>query len=144
MLERLPRDSLAWRPHPKSRSLGEITAHITRLPDLFIGKLTGPEFDHDSYRSPPTDIVAEIVQAFDRSISGAAEQLKALSDEQRLTPWRYRSRERVIFEMPRLAVIRAAALNHVIRRRGHLSVCLRLLGVPLPPVYGPTADEPVD
>lgn len=69
--------------------------------------------------------------------------LKMLSDERMLAPWRYRYGEQLIFEMPRLVVLRTTALNHLIHHRGQLSVYLRLLNVPLPSIYGPTADEPL-
>ncbi|HKC64079.1 MAG TPA: DinB family protein [Pyrinomonadaceae bacterium] len=141
MLERVPQDSLAWKPHEKSRTLGEIAAHIANLPGLFIATLNGEEFDRYEYQSV-TDTVADILGTFDRNISRSLEVLKTLSDERMLTPWRYKYGEQVIFEMPRLVVIRTTALNHLIHHRGQLSVYLRLLDVPLPPVYGPTADEP--
>ncbi len=81
------------------------------------------------------------MKTFDSNVSSALERLGILSDNQLLAPLRYRYGEHVIFEMPRLAVVRALALNHLIHHRGQLSVYLRLLDVPLPSVYGPTADE---
>jgi uncharacterized damage-inducible protein DinB len=143
MLERVPQDSLAWKPHEKSRTLGEIAAHIANLPGVFITPLNRDEFDHNDYKSAATDSVSDILETFDKNISSAAERLKTLSDERLLTSWRYKYGEQVIFEIPRLAVIRVMALNHLIHHRGQLSVYLRLLNVPLPPVYGPTADEPL-
>jgi uncharacterized damage-inducible protein DinB len=142
MLERVPQDSLAWKPHGKSRTLGEIAAHIADLPGLFIATLNRDECDRYDYQAV-SDTVPDILEAFDRNISGAFEALKTLSDERLLAPWRYKYGEQVIFEMPRLVVIRTTALNHLIHHRGQLSVYLRLLDVPLPPVYGPTADEPM-
>lgn len=143
MLELVPQDSLTWKPHEKSRTLGEIAAHIANLPGLFITPLDRDEFDRNDYKPAATDSVSDILETFDRNISGALEVLKAQSDERLLTSWCYKYGERVIFEMPRLAVIRALALNHLIHHRGQLSVYLRLLNVPLPSVYGPTADEPL-
>jgi len=140
MLDRVPQDSLAWKPHEKSRTLGEIAAHIANLPGLFIATLNQDEFDRHDYQSA-VDTVADILDTFDRNISSALEVLKTQSNERLLTPWRYKYGEQVIFELPRLVVIRTTALNHLIHHRGQLSVYLRLLNVPLPPVYGPTADE---
>lgn len=140
MLERVPQDALAWKPHEKSRTLGEIAAHIANLPGLFIATLNQDEFDRYDYKAA-TDTVADILDTFDRNISNALEVLKTQSNERLLAPWRYKYGEQVIFEMPRLVVIRTTALNHLIHHRGQLSVYLRLLDVPLPPVYGPTADE---
>jgi uncharacterized damage-inducible protein DinB len=142
MLERVPEASLAWRPHEKSRTLGEMAAHVANLPGLFIATLDRDEFDRFDYMAE-TDTVAGILETFDRNISAGLEVLKTQPDERLLGAWRYRYGERVIFELPRLAVVRAMALNHLIHHRGQLSVYLRLLDVPLPSVYGPTADEPL-
>jgi uncharacterized damage-inducible protein DinB len=145
MLERCPQDSLAWQPHEKSMTLGRLAAHIANLPRLLIATLNEDEFDTNDLRaqSPPADNVSSILEAFDKTNSEALESLKTQSNERLLTPWRYRNGEQVIFEMPRLAVIRFVVLNHIIHHRGQLSVYLRLLNVPLPSVYGPTADEPL-
>jgi uncharacterized damage-inducible protein DinB len=142
MLARVPPDSLLWQPHSKSRTLGEIAAHIANLPGLFIATLNQDEFDRHDYQSS-VDTVAEILDTFDRNVGSAFAVLKTLSDDRLLTPWRYKYGEQVIFELPRLVVIRTTALNHLIHHRGQLSVYLRLLNVSLPPVYGPTADEPM-
>ncbi len=141
MLERVPPGALAWRPHEKSRTLGEIAAHIANLPGLFITPLDRDEFDRYEYKPVATDSVTDILATFDKNIASAMERLNTLSDERWLAPWRYKYGEQVIFELPRLAVIRMMALNHLIHHRGQLSVYLRLLDVPLPSVYGPTADE---
>ena len=142
MLERVPQGSLAWKPHEKSRTLGEVAAHIANLPGVFITPLDRDDFDRNDYQpGAVVDSLADILETFDKNISSALEMLKTLSDERLLASWRYRYGEQVIFEMPRLAVIRLMALNHLIHHRGQLSVYLRLLNVPLPPVYGPTADE---
>jgi len=140
ILERVPPDSLAWKPHEKSRTLGEIAAHIANLPGLFIATLDRDEFDRHTYEAV-TDTVADILQTFERNISSSLAVVKALTDDRLLASWRYTYGEQLIFEMPRLVVIRTTALNHLIHHRGQLSVYLRLLNVPLPPVYGPTADE---
>lgn len=143
MLERAPEGSLAWRPHEKSRTLGEIASHIANLPGLFITTLDRDEFDRDDYKAAPTDNLKDILDAFDKNVANALPVLKTLSDEKMLASWRYRYGEQVIFEMPRFVVVRTTALNHLIHHRGQLSVYLRLLNVPLPSVYGPTADEPL-
>jgi uncharacterized damage-inducible protein DinB len=140
MLERVPQDALAWKPHEKSRTLGEIAAHLANLPGLFIATLNRDEFDRNEYQSA-VDTIPDILATFDVNLASALEVLKTQSDEQMLTPWRYKYAEQVIFEIPRLAVIRVMALNHLIHHRGQLSVYLRLLNVALPPVYGLTADE---
>ncbi len=140
MLERVPQASISWRPHARSRTLGEIATHIAGLPGVFIAPLLQDEFDHDTYVAPAAT-VGDIVATFDRNVVRAHETLNALSEKQLLEPWRYRFGERVIFELPRFVVIRTSGLNHLIHHRGQLSVYLRMLDVPLPSVYGPTADE---
>jgi uncharacterized damage-inducible protein DinB len=145
LLERVPQEQLAWQPHAKSMTLGRLAAHIANLPGMIIGALSGDELDAGDLKSqsPPEDNVPSIVAAFDEKIARVLELLKTQSDERLLTPWRYVNGEQVIFEMPRLAVIRLVGINHIIHHRGQLSVYLRLLDVPLPSVYGPTADEQV-
>ncbi|HEY7727980.1 MAG TPA: GNAT family N-acetyltransferase [Candidatus Eisenbacteria bacterium] len=140
MLERVPPGSLGWRPHDKSRTLGELAGHIAGLPGLFLASLEEDELDHDSYRSDVGTADA-ILATFDRNVARAHETLARLSDERFHAPWRYRYGDRVIFEMPRLVVARTAGLSHLIHHRGQLSVYLRLLGVPVPGAYGPSADD---
>jgi len=119
---------------------GELTAHVANLPGLFIATMNQDEFDHHSYNSA-VETTEDIVKTFEKNIADAHEVLKSLSDERLLALWRYRYGEQTIFEMPHLLVIRTSGLNHLIHHRGQLSVYFRLLDVPLPPVYGPTADE---
>jgi uncharacterized damage-inducible protein DinB len=143
LLERVPQDSLPWQPHEKSMTLGRLAAHIAGLPLLLAAALTLDEYDTNDLRaqSPSADSVSSILEAFDKNNAQALESFKTLSDERLLTPWRYRNGEQLLFEMPRLAVIRFVVLNHIVHHRGQLSVYLRLRDVPLPSVYGPTADE---
>ncbi len=144
MLARVPSDSLAWRPHEKSRTLGEVAAHIAHLPGIFIARLDADEFDRNDYRpAASTDEVRGILETFEKNVADAVRQLKQMTNEQLMASWRYKYGERVIFELPRLTVIRAMAFNHLYHHRGQLSVYLRLLNVPLPSIYGPTADEPL-
>jgi len=141
LLERVPPDALAWRPHAKSRPLGELAGHIADLPGLFLAHLHEDGLDRATFGFA-TGTVADIVAAFDRNVARGRAVLGALSDERLLAPWRYTHGARVIFELPRLIVVRTTALNHLIHHRGQLTVCLRLLDVPLPGSYGPTADDP--
>jgi uncharacterized damage-inducible protein DinB len=143
LLERVPQDSLQWQPHEKSMTLGRLAAHIASLPRLLVAALTLDEYDTNDLKahSPSAESVSSILEAFDKNIAEALESLKTLSEEGLLTLWRYRNGEQVLFEMPRLAVIRFVVLNHIVHHRGQLSVYLRLRDVPLPSVYGPTADE---
>jgi len=142
MLEHLPEDSLDWRPHSKSRTLGEIAAHIANLPGVFLATIDADEFDRNEY----TFFVegkSDILDIFDKNTAKGLTALEGQSDASLMGNWRYRVGETTIFEMPRIAVIKAMCLNHLIHHRGQLSVYLRLLDIPFPGMYGPTADEAV-
>jgi uncharacterized damage-inducible protein DinB len=140
ILQRVPEESFNWKPHEKSRTLGEISGHIANLPGLFIAALAKNELDRFTYKSN-VDNVNNILDTFDKNVFNSLDILKIISDEMMLSKWTYRYGEKVIFELPRFVVIRTTALNHLIHHRGQLSVYLRLLNISLPPVYGPTADE---
>jgi len=140
MLERVPADKLAWKPHAKSRALGDVAAHVAGIPGIFLANIAQDGFDQATFQAAGPS-VPEIVAAFDRNIARAHEALAALPAERLPESWCYRRGEHVIFELPRFVVMRTSALNHMIHHRGQLSVYLRLLDVPLPSVYGPTADE---
>lgn len=140
ILERIPDDSLDFRPHEKSRTLGEIASHIANLPGLFLAPLDRDEFDRGDY--PQTiAAISDPAERLTRNSVDALRTLQSLTNDVLISSWRYKSGDAVIFEMPRLAVIRAMALNHLIHHRGQLSVYLRMLGIPLPGAYGPSADE---
>jgi uncharacterized damage-inducible protein DinB len=141
MLERIPEPSLGWKPHEKSRTLGELGGHIARIPAFFIASLHQSAFDRTTYEPGDAGSPAAIVAEFDRNIADARQVLQRLSENDMMSAWRYLVGGAVIFELPRIAVIRGMGINHLIHHRGQLSVYLRLLNVALPPVYGPTADE---
>jgi uncharacterized damage-inducible protein DinB len=145
MLERVPEDKLAWRPHEKSMTLGRLAGHIAELPSLVVAAVNLDELDFGGGNFQPftaTD-VSGLLEKFDTNIAAAAEALEGQTDDHLLKTWRLRRGEQVIFELPRVAVLRSMGLNHIIHHRGQLSVYLRLLDVPLPSVYGPTADEAI-
>jgi len=143
MLERLPEDALAWKPHEKSMSMGHLAVHIARLLQLLEIIVHQDDFDVASgqFSAPEPDSVAGILQLFDGALATAVQALKDLPDEKLTALWRLEMGEQIIAEMPRASFIRSMVLSHVIHHRGQLSVYLRLQNVPLPPVYGPTADE---
>lgn len=143
ILERVPEASFGWKPHEKSMSLGRLAAHVAELPELIVPALTRPEFDFGSGDFKPFNpqSTAELLEKFDRNIETAAALLERQPDESMGEGWRLRSGDHVLFEMPRALVVRFVGLNHVIHHRGQLSVYLRMLDVPLPSIYGPSADE---
>ena len=143
VLERVPEASFGWKPHEKSMTLGRLAGHVAELPSLIVPALTQPEFDFASGVFKPFDArgTAELLEKFDRNVETTAGLLEKQSDDTMGEPWRLRNGEHVLFEMPRGMVVRFIGLNHVIHHRGQLSVYLRMLDVPLPSIYGPTADE---
>ena len=144
MLERVPEESLAWKPHEKSMTLGRLAAHVAGIYGTwFKMTLSQDEFDLADSLPLKAESVSDILEAFDQNVSGAVELLQAQSDERLFTTWRLKRGGQVLFELPRWAVLRSMVINHIIHHRGQLSVYLRLLNVPLPSVYGPTADEPL-
>ncbi len=144
MLERVPQESLAWQPHEKSMTLGRLAAHVAGLHGTWLKTaLTQDEFDLADSLPLKAESVSDILEAFEQNVSAAIELLQAQSDERLFTTWRLTRGGQVLFEMPRWAVLRSMVINHIIHHRGQLSVYLRLLDVPLPSVYGPTADEPM-
>lgn len=145
MLERVPSDKFEWKPHEKSAPLGRLAGHIAQLPILLMAALTQDElnFDPESFDpSPMPESVPNLLETFDKNIADAVGLLLTNADENLEDMWRLRSGERIFMEKPRAAMIRWV-ISHIAHHRGQLSVYLRLLDVPLPPVYGPTADEPM-
>lgn len=145
-LERVPEDRLDWKPHPRSTSLGGLATHLANLPSWTVETIGSDEFDMapdggEPDRVPEARSVAEAVETFDRNVEEARAALEGASDERLRGPWTLRHGRETIFTMPRLAVIRSMVLNHIIHHRAQLGVYLRLNEVPVPQIYGPTADD---
>jgi uncharacterized damage-inducible protein DinB len=144
LLERVPQQALEWRPHEKSMTLGRLASHLAELPQWASMTIDRNELDLNTL--PPTGLnsssVQEILEVFDKSIADASESLKGLSDQKLMELWRLRRGDKVFFELPKIAVLRSVVFNHQVHHRGQLSVYLRLQDVPVPSIYGPSADEP--
>lgn len=146
VLERIPDDKLDWRAHPKSNTIGWNANHIADLPGWSTSIVTQSEYNFappggEMYKTPSFKTTKEIVEAFDRNVAKARAALASIKDESVNDPWTLRGGERVIFTMPRSAVIRSFLMNHIIHHRAILSVYLRLNDVPVPGLYGPSGDE---
>ena len=143
LLERIPRDRLDWRPHPKSMTLGQLALHVAQVPGAFAAILAadGVDFATMGFGTPNPADTAELLVALDRSLVGARRWLAQLDEAQATALYHARLAERELFALPRLALVRTLMFNHWYHHRGQLCVYLRLLDVPLPPIYGPTADE---
>jgi len=142
LLERVPDDKLAWQPHAKSMSLAGLATHLTNLPNW--GATILNDLSFDLAEAPPVlqpkRSRAEILDAFD----AAAKQTRAAldkTDAELMAPWSLRRSGHEVFTMPRVAAFRTFVLYHVVHHRGQLSVYLRLNDVPVPAIYGPSADE---
>jgi uncharacterized damage-inducible protein DinB len=141
-LERVRPEALGIRPHEKSWTLGELATHIARLPSWVVSTLTSDEFDMTGVeRGKAIDSVDEILAEFDRNVAEAKAALAETSDERFMSPWTLKQGERVVFSMPKAAVVRSFSFNHIIHHRGQLTVYLRLAGLKVPGMYGPSADE---
>jgi uncharacterized damage-inducible protein DinB len=142
LLERLPEASFAWKPHPRSMSLQDLSWHLATIPAWIAAGLLLDGADLSTRaKLPAPDSAGAIVEAFASHCAAAKSAMSQLDDAQALGGWSLSSGGMKILEMPRIAFLRNILLNHSIHHRGQLSVYLRLLDVPLPPIYGPTADE---
>ena len=141
LLERVPADKLGWKPHPKSRSLGELAMHVAGVMGMAEKIASSDEFSPSSSAPPPVTSIQEILAAFEKNVRASEEALGKLSEQALMGDWRFVFRGKELFRKPRVAGLRTNVLNHLYHHRGQLSVYLRLLEVPVPVVYGPTADE---
>lgn len=143
LLGRVPEASMSWAPHSRAFSLGALVSHLAELPHWGAQILASAEYDFDAatggHRVRAT--MSEVLDRFDRHLAELRDALTARSTTELHAPWTLRRGTRVISTMTRLDAVRRFALHHLVHHRGQLTVYLRLLDVPLPPIYGPTADE---
>jgi uncharacterized damage-inducible protein DinB len=142
MLERVPDGKDDWRPHVKSRSLDELATHIAQLPGFGIMMLTRDEYDGGTRApEPKPGCCSERVEIFDE-VSGEFRRLvKEMTWDQAMSPWTLKFRGQTVFSAPRANLIRSAMITHLAHHRAQLGTYLRMLDVPLPSSYGPSADE---
>ncbi|RYY87223.1 MAG: hypothetical protein EOO15_12510 [Chitinophagaceae bacterium] len=143
MLERIPFNDTQWKPHAKSFAIGPLANHVADLVNWVAFTLGSEGIDWAEFKYQPENATSseQLVAIMDKNLEASVKALEAATDEQLMAPWTMRNGEQVFFTMPRIAVIRTFALNHMIHHRAQLSVYLRLLDVPVPGMYGPTADE---
>lgn len=141
LLERVPEADADWKPHPKSSSLGNLALHVSNLPRWVVLMFEGSSFDVTT-PSPARhfESTAALVETFRENVRNARETIANASDADMRAPWKLLNAGNTVFEMPRVAALRGFVFNHSIHHRGQLSVYLRLRDVPLPEMYGPTAD----
>ena len=145
VLERVPEAEFAWKPHTRSMSLGQLAGHVANIPFWLIMTMKGSSYDlAGGDKEAGLEAAASrqtLLEEFDRKVKEARAGLANASDGEMMAPWTLKSGDHEIFTMPRVAVVRSFVMNHLIHHRGQLSVYLRLKDVPVPAIYGPTADE---
>jgi uncharacterized damage-inducible protein DinB len=145
-LERVPDEKLNWKPHQKSYTMGELATHIANLPTWANITINEDVFDMapPGQKPPvrePISSAAGILALFDNKVKTARAAIEGASDDQLLKPWTLRNAGKTVFSMPRIAVLRSFVMNHIIHHRAQLGIYLRLNDIPVPFIYGPTADE---
>lgn len=146
VLERIPEDRLGWAPHPKSFTMIALASHLATIPGLGLRALNSESFDvapagGERPNRPVLNSRPEVLAAFDENVAKLRAALAEVSDEAMLEPWSLLAGGKPLFTLPRVAVIRGIVISHMIHHRGQMTVYLRLCDIPVPSIYGPSADE---
>ena len=142
VLERAPEDRFDWKPHERSFSLGALATHVATLPGWGVDTLSKTSYDITAEEPPAAPAsTTELLTTFDGNVAAARAALVGTSDEALLVMWTLKHGDKELFSMPRAGVLRSFVLSHLIHHRGQLSVYLRLLDIPVPSIYGPSADD---
>lgn len=142
LLERIPTEKFSWKPHEKSMTMIRLATHVADMFGWFRPTLEQDELDFSKgYEEPKPANTEELVDLLDKNVAAATESLKKTDDAAFTKNWRLRNGEQIYFEMPKIAVARSFIMNHIMHHRGQLSVYLRLNDIPVPAIYGPSADE---
>jgi uncharacterized damage-inducible protein DinB len=146
VLSRVANDKLGFKPHEKSWDMASLASHIANLPSWAVDTLTKDSFDYappgaEPYKSHKSSSQKELLEVFDKNSAAARQAIAATSDEDFMKPWTLLGGGKPVFTMPRIAVLRSMVMNHSVHHRGQLSVYLRLNDIPVPAIYGPSADE---
>ena len=141
VLERVPGDRLSWKPHAKSMSLGQLALHIAMVPGAVAQLSTQAQVPPPQFIHPEPASAAELIPALDKSIQQATEVLRGMDDAALGRTWRVVDGDKEVMAVPVGGLLRSIMLNHWYHHRGQLSVYLREVGVPVPSIYGPSADE---
>ncbi len=144
VLERAPEAAFSWRPHDKSFTLGGLCTHISQIPRWGVAILLYDGYDTATSagtRNAEKTALADVLTTFDGFVKDSRAKLLAATDGELMVPWSLKRDGAIVMSMPRIAAFKSFAISHLIHHRGQLTVYLRLQNVPLPPIYGPTADE---
>jgi len=142
-LERIPEDKLGFKPHEKSMSLDRLAGHLADLAGFGTTAIQTDSLDLSAREYKPTVATSQrqVLEVFDAKVKEARAAIEGASDEHLMKPWALVYKGQTIFNMPRAAVVRVMMMNHMIHHRAQLGVYLRLNNVPVPSIYGPSADE---
>ena len=145
-LERVPDAKFDWKPHTKSFSLGALAGHIAFIPHWAKATIDTPQLavnpvGGQAMQTPPMKTRAAVLAFFDKGVAEARAAVAGASDQNLMTPWSLLSGGNTVFTMPRIAVLRSMIMNHMVHHRGQLTVYFRMNDVPVPALYGPSADE---
>ncbi len=146
VLERVPEDKFQWKIHDKSNTVGWVANHLADIPNWVEMTISQDAFDVEPvagqpYQTPTATSLAPLLETFDKNVSRGRELLSTVDDATLFGPWSLLKQGQEIMTMPRLAVIRVWVLNHSIHHRAHLCVYLRVNDIPVPGLYGPSADD---
>jgi uncharacterized damage-inducible protein DinB len=145
-LERVPEDKLSFKPHPKSMSMGQLAGHVAEIPTWGALTIEKDSFDvspvgGESYKPFVMTSRKELLEKFDKNIAAARAAIAGASDEHLMKTWTLLAGGKTVFAQPRIGVVRGMVFSHMIHHRAQLGVYLRLNDVPVPAIYGPSADE---
>ena len=141
LLERIPEDKLSWKPQPKAFSLGQLALHIASAPGNLAAAAAQDSLESPNFSQPEAKSRQEVLDAFSTGLEAAKGTLDKMDDVKLMSLWSLTKNGKVIMSIPRIGFIRSILMNHVYHHRGQLSVYLRILDVPVPSIYGPSADE---
>ena len=147
VLERVPDHRFDWKPHQKSWNMGALATHVATIPSWTTYTIDRDSLDiappgEPAYQSPVAASQKELLELFDKHVAAARAAIAGASDDHLMKPWSLLAGGQILFTMPRAAVIRSMVMNHGIHHRGQLCIYLRLNDIPMPGMYGPSADEP--
>jgi uncharacterized damage-inducible protein DinB len=140
-LERVPADKWDWKPHPKSGTLGWLAGHVASLPGFTITTITTPGLEIAGSNFPRVEKHSDLLPTFEKLSKEARAKLAGTTDSQMKEVWTLTWNGNVVFSLPRYEVLRITCFNHAVHHRAQLTMYLRGLDVPVPALYGPSADE---
>jgi len=144
-LERVPDDKFTWTPHTKSFPMGSLAGHLANLPSWGSLTIASDSFDMNPggvpQKSPEPTSREAVLETFDRNAAATRAAIEGTTDEELFKPWTLLSNGNTVLTMPKIAVLRSFVMNHMIHHRAQLGVYLRLNDIPVPSIYGPSADE---